>query len=323
MQAPARQVSIATLALMLGVGLAHAGEVGLAATVNGARISRARLQRSVDASMQRGQLNYGAITQPKQYKRIQRQILEQLIAQELLWQEAERQGFVATPAEVDQALEQVQERYPTEHAYALDLERNGFTTESYREDLKRHLSVRHWVRETMAKDVTVSDAEIHAYYVANRARFVEPEQVNVRHVLIPVDPGADQATVAAARKKIEHVHAEARRGAGFTELAKKYSQDPSAAEGGELGFTPRGRLVKPFEEVAFALKPGEISDVVRTRYGFHIIKLEARRDSRVVPEQQAAPSIRNHLSSRKIQEVLENQVRMLREKGTVKILMPM
>lgn len=305
-----------------GRPLAQAEEVDLVAKVNTGGITRARLQSSVDASMRQGQLNYGGITQPNQYKRLQKQVLEQLIAQELLWQEAQRQGFVATSAEVDEALAQVRTRYPTEREYMLELERNGFTEDTYREDLKRHMSVRHWVRETIAKEVTVSDTEIHDFYIQNPARFVEPEQVNVRHVLIKVGPDAEEATISKARTQIEQVRAEAKQGADFAELAKKYSQGPSAPRGGELGFVPRGRLVKPFEDAAFALKPGEISDIVRTRYGFHVIKLEARRESRVVPEEEAASLIRSHLSSQKVQERLHDHVRALRETGTVEIYLP-
>jgi parvulin-like peptidyl-prolyl isomerase len=128
--------------------------------------------------------------------------------------------------------------------------------------------------------------------------------------------------VAEARKKIEQVLAEAKQGADFSELAKKYSQGPSAPRGGELGFLPRGRLVKPFEDTAFTLKAGEISDIVRTRYGFHIIKIEARREKGVVPEKQAAPSIRNYLSSRKVQEAVQDRVGTLRKKGKVEIYLP-
>jgi peptidyl-prolyl cis-trans isomerase C len=322
MKSTVMRISIAIVAMMLGWGTVQAGEVGLAARVNGGGITLARLQSSVDASMRQGSMNYGGMTQPSQYKRVQRRVLEQLIAQELLWQEAKRQGFIAPPAEVDKALEQVRKRHPSEQAYLQKLEGNGFTEDTYREDLKRHISVRHWVEETFAKGITVSDDEIHDYYVANQPRFVRPEEINVRHVLIKVDSRADDAAVAAARKKIEQVLAEEKQGADLSELAKKYSQGPSAPRGGELGFLPRGRLVKPFEDAAFALKAGEISNIVRTRYGFHIIKLDARRAKSVVPEEQAAPSIRNYLSSQKVQEAVQDRIGTLRKKGTVEIYLP-
>ena len=303
--------------------VAPAQDFNLAAKVNGAEITRARVQSGIDASMREGSINYGGITQPQQMKRMQQQILDQLIAQELLWQEARREGFIATPAQVEQALDQMRSRYGTEDAYRQGLERNGFTADSYREDLRRHISVRRWVQESLATSIAVSDAEIHDYYVANPSQFVQPGQVNPRHVLIKVDPGADEATIAAARQRIEQILAEAKQGADFAELAKRHSEGPSAPRGGDLGFVSRGQLVKPFEDAAFALQPGEISDIVRTRYGFHVIKLQARREGRVVPEAQAAPSLRNYLGSIKLQEAVEDRVRSLREQGSVEILIPL
>jgi peptidyl-prolyl cis-trans isomerase C len=318
------RIPLVILVGLLGLGAAaQAQDFNLAAKVNGEGITRARLQQGLDASMRQGRVTYGGITQPRQYKRLQHELLEEFIAQELLWQEAKRQDFVATPAEVDEALAQVRKRYPSEQAYLLEIERNGFTEETYREDMKRRISVRRWVRETLAKEIAVSDAEVHDYYVANQARFAQPEQINVRHVLIKVKPDADEATIAAARKKIEQILEQAKTGADFAELAKKHSQGPTAPKGGELGFLPRGRLVKPFEDAAFALKPGEISGVVRTQYGFHIIKLEARRKGSVVPEQEAAPAIRQHLSSSKLQQAVGERVRTLRQQGSVEILIPL
>jgi peptidyl-prolyl cis-trans isomerase C len=230
--------------------------------------------------------------------------------------------LVATPAEVDAALDQMRSRHQTQLAYLNELERNGFTEESYREDLKRHISVRRWVQESLVKDIVVKNEEMHAFYTSNQPLFVQPEQIRARHVLIKIDPGADQGTTVAARQEIEEILAEAKLNADFAGLARTHSQGPSAPRGGDLGFLPRGRLVKPFEDAAFALKPGEISDIVRTRYGFHIIKLEARRARQVVPEAQAAPSIREHLLSSKVQDAVEERVNDLREQGSVAVLIP-
>jgi peptidyl-prolyl cis-trans isomerase C len=313
---------LAAAFLLLAPGAAPAQDWHLAAKVNGEGITRARLQSRVDASTRQGTINYGGVTQPKQYQRMQHQVLEELIDQELLWQEAKRQGFVATAAEVDQALDEVRRGYDSDFAYQMELERNGFTPESYREDMKRRISVRHWVQETLAKDIVVSDDEIHEFYVANQGRMVQPEQINPRHVLIKVEAGADETTVAAARQRIEQILAEAKQGADFVELAKTRSEGPTAPRGGDLGFLARGQLVKPFEDAAFALQPGEISGVVRTRYGFHIIKLEARRAAQVVPEAQAAPSLRSHLTSTKLEEAIVERVRILREQGSIEILIP-
>lgn len=310
------------LTSLLGLCAAPAQDFDLAAKVNGEGISRSELQSRVDASMRKGSLNYGAITQPRQYNRVQRQVLDQLIAQELLWQAAEGAGFVAAADEVDQALTEVRQGYPTEMAFNNDLVENGFTAESFREDVRRKISVRKWAQQTLGKDIEVSDAEIHEYYAANQVRFVQSEQVNVRHVLIKLAPDADEAATAAARTKIDQILERARAGADFAELAKANSEGPTAPRGGDLGFVPRGALVKPFEDAAFALQPGEISDVVRTQFGFHVIKLEGRREGSLVPEEQVAPSIRQHLFATKFQEAVVDRMRTLREEATVEILIP-
>ncbi len=151
--------ALAVALLLLGSEAIPAQDFGLAARVNGEGITRARLQSSVDAAMHQEGMNYGGITQPAQFKRRQRQALDELIARELLWQEASRQGFVAMPAEVDRALEKVREDQ-TELSYRNELERNGFTEESYREDMKRRMSVRLWVQEALVKDIAVSDADV-------------------------------------------------------------------------------------------------------------------------------------------------------------------
>lgn len=311
---------LAAAVVFLGSGTAPAQDLNLVAKVNGEGIMRARLQSSVDAATR---LGYGNMTQPGTYKRVQREVLEQLITQELLWQEAKRGGFVVSPAEVDRAIEQLRARYDSENAYLFELERNGFTAESYREDLKRQLSVRRWANETFAEAIAVTDEEIHDFYTANQERFVQPEQIDARHVLIKVAQKADEATVAQARQRIEQILAEAKQGADFAELAKRHSQDASAPNGGDLGYFQRGQMVKPFEDAAFALKPGEISEVVRTRFGFHIIKLEARREEGVVPEAQAAPSVRDYLASNKLQDAVAQRVETLREQGSVEILIPL
>ncbi len=127
------------------------------------------------------------------------------------------------------------------------------------------------------KQVQVSDDELKARYEKEKDAYRTPEQRHARHILIKVDQQADEQTVAAKKKEARKILALAKAGKDFSALAKKYSEGPTGKNGGDLGFFPRGRMVKPFDDAVFSLHPGEISGLVRSPFGFHIIKLEEIR----------------------------------------------
>ncbi len=128
--------------------------------------------------------------------------------------------------------------------------------------------------ETIAAAITVNDEDLEAWYKQNQARYVEAEKRHAQHILITVDGKKDAAADAAALAKAQEVLKEARAGGDFAALAKKYSQDPgSAHQGGDLGWALRGAYVQPFADKLFAMKPGEVSDPVKTQFGYHIIRL--------------------------------------------------
>jgi peptidyl-prolyl cis-trans isomerase D len=133
--------------------------------------------------------------------------------------------------------------------------------------------------------IEVTDDQIQSEYDANLAtRYTQPEEVRARHILIRVPRDADAKTKAEARKKMEDIQAKLKAGADFGQLAKQYSEDPGSKDkGGELGFFPRGRMVGAFEDAAFSLKPGEISDIVESPFGFNIIQVEEVREERQTP----------------------------------------
>lgn len=133
--------------------------------------------------------------------------------------------------------------------------------------------------ETLARGLTLEEAELQRFYEDNAARYTAPEERRARHILILSDKDQPAAERAKARARATELLAEARRNpAGFAELARKHSQDPgSAAQGGDLDFFPRGAMVKPFEDVAFALSKGAISEVVETDFGYHVLQLVDQR----------------------------------------------
>lgn len=136
--------------------------------------------------------------------------------------------------------------------------------------------------EDLAKFQTVTDEEISAYYNANSESLKQKEEVNARHILVLVKESDSDEVKAEAKKKIERILKEAKAGKDFAALAKKYSEGPSGPSGGELGWFGRNAMVPEFEEVAFATDKGEVSDIVTTQFGYHIIKVEDRKEAKVM-----------------------------------------
>ena len=150
--------------------------------------------------------------------------------------------------------------------------------------------------EAYRSRVQISDDEILDYYEANLEQFKSPKTVEARHILIKVDADADDGTVAEARKRIEDILKKAREGQDFAELAKQYSEGPSKDKGGYLGEFQKDSMVKPFSDKAFAMTPGEISEPVRTRFGWHLIKVEKVNEASTTEFEDARDEIQKKLT---------------------------
>ena len=155
----------------------------------------------------------------------------------------------------------------------------------------------------LAKNIQVSEDAVRQSYQQRASDFSTPEERRARHILIQVASDAPADKVAAAKKKAEDLLARIRKGASFAELAKKYSQDPGSAKaGGDLGFFGRGVMDKAFEKAAFALKVGEVSEPVRSTFGFHIIKLEAIRGGKRKPFKEVRSQVERDLKRQKAED---------------------
>ena len=154
------------------------------------------------------------------------------------------------------------------------------------------------------KTVTFKKNELDQYYRRHLAQFETPEELDAAHILIKVPKDAPPAVVKKKRALAEKILKEARAGKNFAALARRYSQDPgSAAKGGELGYFPRGVMVPSFEKAAFALRPGQISDLVRTPFGFHIIKVEGYHEAGVKPLAKVLKQVKQGLIKEKSTEM--------------------
>lgn len=176
------------------------------------------------------------------------------------------------------------------------------------------------IEEKVNKDVTATDKEIEDYYKNNQDEFKVPEKIQVSHILIKVGPKATEKVKEEKKKKADEILAKAKAGEDFSELAKQYSEDKrTSKKGGDVGFFAKGSKDQEFEKAAFSLKKNEISDLVLTKRGYHIIKFLDKKEERKKTLEEAKTSIKNKVKQQKRTESYENLLNDLKEKNKVVI----
>jgi peptidyl-prolyl cis-trans isomerase D len=185
--------------------------------------------------------------------------------------------------------------------------------ERYREPERVRVQLLEFRPNDFAARVTPTDAEVQQYYEANLAQYQKPEEVHARHILFPVAPEASDADKATARQQADAVLAKATGGADFAALAREFSKDSTAANGGDLGRFGRGVMTPPFEAAAFALGPGQVSGIVETQFGLHIIKLEEKFPARTEPVEAVKASILDALRNKASRQVALDEVEKAHE----------
>jgi len=170
--------------------------------------------------------------------------------------------------------------------------------------------------------VKVTDAELEAAYQANQERYRHGELIGARHILIQVPKEATEEQKKQAKEKIESLLKEAQAGKDFSELAKMHSDCPSKTRGGDLGYFGKGRMVPAFEKAALALKEGEISPVVETQFGFHLIQVYGKKPPGVTPLEEVRRQVESQVKNEKFQKTVNEYVSNLRQKAKIEILDP-
>ena len=287
-----------------------------AALVNGSVISQKELNSELDQAAQRISLQ-GRAMDDTERAALKEQTLEGLIDRELLFQDSRKKGITVEETEVADQITQLKGRFKDEAGFQRALSFMNINEAELKITIERGMAIQKLIQTDVAKDVTVSDDEKKAFYDGHPEYFKVPEQVKASHILIKVDSQADDATKAKAREKIETVRGKVNAGGDFAELAKAFSEGPSSVKGGDLGFFKRGQMVKPFEDKAFALAPGEVSDVVETRFGYHLIKVVEKKPETVVAYEDVTAKIGEHLSQEKTQQKVKKYVEELRKTAKI------
>ena len=235
---------------------------------------------------------------------------ENVIERVLLRQEAKRSGPPIPPDEVEAAFARLKERY--EKPEDLCKEFNADSDDKVKAMIELQMKVEHKINEIYAKVPKPSEEEIRNYYEQNKERFSSGEQIRVAHVVKYVNWQTDEST---AHEAVAQAHQEITNGAPFEAVVDKYTD--CADSGGDLGYVTRGQLVEEFEDVVFNLSPGQVSDVFRTRFGFHVAKVYDRRPPAVPPLKEVKDQIVEQAAEQKREQALGEYLDLLRSKATV------
>ena len=294
-------------------------------TVNGEDITENEVNAVVDQQVKRA----GAQVPPmliEQFKTQMRQrVLDSLVTQRLLNQQIKAANIVVTDEQALAVIEaQGAKQNPpmtVDQLKQIIEARSGNFAEII-EQYKMRLAQQQFMETQWAGKVDVNETDAKTYYDENPKAFETPAEVQASHILIKpemADPNADpNEAKVVAKAQAEKLLAEIKGGADFAELARANSADPgSAARGGDLGFFAAGRMVPPFNDAAFALQPGEMSDIVETQFGYHIIKVTARKEASVTPFEEAKAGILEELANRKKSEIAQGYIQSLKDQATI------
>jgi peptidyl-prolyl cis-trans isomerase C len=291
------------LALMLVSAFGFAADKkasgDMIAVVNGTIITQGEFDRVLNYERRRATQS-GQQIPDAQMAKVENNILDSLIVGELLFQESKKKGIQVKPDTVTEQFMNIKQRFPSEAEFKKALEENNMTESKIRADIKRDMAIQQLIDKEVVQKVQITDEESKTFYDTNPQLFQQPERVKASHILIKVDEGATAEKKAEARKKIKEVRQKVQKGEDFAELAKTYSEGPSAPRGGDLDFFGRGQMVKPFEDAAFSLKPNETSDIVETKFGYHLIKVVDKQPAKTIAYADVKDRINKNLKDQKL-----------------------
>ena len=287
------------------------------ARVNGEAINAAELENAIKGLEGRA----GGPVPADQRDRVYRGVLDDMIGYKLLVQEAKARKIAVPDAEVEAQVAQIRSQFPNQQQFDQALAAQKMTLQDIRDDARSEMSVEKLVEGEIATKIAVKPEAVTDFYQKNQDKFQQGPRVRASHILISVPQNADAATKQQAKTKAEAILKDLKGGKDFAATAKENSQDPgSAVNGGDLGFFEKGQMVPPFEQAAFALNAGDMSDLVETQFGYHIIKVAEKQTQRVVPLDEAKPQIEQYLSQQSRQAETQAFVDALKAKAKIEIL---
>ena len=311
-----------TCMVMYGIlgSIAYGAETdGVLARVNGSTtITRDEVDRVIRIFIAQSRVSHDI--SPEARKLAEDAALEQLISTKLLYQAGVKLEILNLDKQIVDKVNQEKSKFATPAAYDAVLKVNNFSEQDAREVVRTDIVVTNLINVEIISKMAIPEADIKKYYDQNPDKFTRPESMRLRHILIDVDPQATPEKKQSAKQIAESVRKRIIAGEDFVAIAKVESSCPSKEQGGDLGFFEKGEMIPEFEIAAAAIHPGEISQVIGTSSGYHILKLEEKKDVFVTTFDEVKVKIAQHLKQDRTRQAIIDYVAELKKKASVEIV---
>jgi peptidyl-prolyl cis-trans isomerase SurA len=253
--------------------------------------------------------------------KLEREVLNEMIEEKLIIQYAHDNNIKVSDEDIRGALEDIKKQNNlSDEMLESALKKENIPLHEYKERLKEQIIIPKVISYEVRSKVHIDENELRQYYEEHLEEFVTPEEVRVRHIILLFNDSTDRNKEGVIRKKAADILKRIKQGEDFAHLASMFSEDQSAKNDGDLGYFTRGKMIKIFEDTAFRLKKGEVSDIIRTPFGFHILKCEDRRDSGYRPLPEVSPDIEKKIFAEKMKSLKDAWFKKLKEKAFIEVL---
>jgi peptidyl-prolyl cis-trans isomerase C len=289
------------------------------AKVNGTTITVSDLEKEVKGMLAQYHQQQVPLEQIQpMLPQIKKQAIESLINRQLLYEEVDRRNIVSDSDQVKAEIKKIASSYPSQAEFEKQLNENGFSVDQMEKDMEQQLKLDLLIKEDLKfKDIQVTEEEASSFFKSNPDSFQAPIQVRASHILLKASPEDPQDVKTQKRLELAGILGRIEKGADFADMARNHSDCPSKEQGGDLGLFGKGAMIKPFEDAAFSMNLGEVSDIVETEFGFHIIRLEERNEERKEEFDAVKEEIINHLAATKEQAKFDEFIKDLRNEAAI------
>jgi parvulin-like peptidyl-prolyl isomerase len=291
---------------------------GIIAIVNSEVITQADLNAILVPIYAQYKSTYSDEELLKKLDEAKNNILYQLIEDKLILQEARKYGITATDEEVDERLEQIKSQFSDEQEFRAALNSQNLNLNDLKEKYKEQIMIKKIINLEVRSKVYVSPTEVALFYEKNKDDFELPERVEVKTIMIRKEDESPKA-VNEALKKIKMIEAKLKEGEDFAKLAREYSHDPSAVDGGDMGYIPKGQMMNKIDEVIFNTPLGATTEIIETPIGYHIFKIVDIQDVSIEDFDEARIQIENYLFQEKAKERFDEWMEGLKDNAYISI----